>query len=326
MSLGMLVTDGRTASVQDLGRRRSRDGIATGGALDQHAAASANALVGNAPDAPLAELLLAGLTVVFDRDALVAVTGATADVTVGGFAAPQWQPVVVPAGSPLQIGAVADGTLAYLAVAGRWDVPAFAGGVGPDAGLGFTTALSPGRRIGIDGAPTRLVNPWLGVPLLRIPSPRPRRAPDVLDVLPGPDLARVEGMAEAITGGAFAVDARSDHVGVRLTGRLPAARPTGEILSHGVAIGAVELPPADELIVLQRGRSLTAGYPVVAIVSRAAQDVVAQLRPGSTCRLRWRAASECVADARRLRADRARTTDAVRAALDGMAHPELLAS
>jgi allophanate hydrolase subunit 2 len=54
----------------------------------------------------------------------------------------------------------------------------------------------------------------------------------------------------------------------------------GEILSRGVPIGAVEVPPSGELIILLRGRLVTAGYPVVAVLTKGSIDKVSQARPG----------------------------------------------
>jgi allophanate hydrolase subunit 2 len=54
----------------------------------------------------------------------------------------------------------------------------------------------------------------------------------------------------------------------------------GEILSRGVPIGAVEVAPSGELIILLRGRLVTAGYPVVAVLTKRSIDKVSQARAG----------------------------------------------
>lgn len=320
--LELTIESGQLVSVQDLGRRRARAGLATNGALDQYAAQAANALAGNDASEPLIELLLAGTEITVSGDALVAVTGAEAGFRVNDLPSPMWQPVFVPAGGRIAIDAISGGNLSYLAVAGSWEVPKFSGSATSDPGLGFSNLLTAGNRVAVRDAPARLVNPWYGVPLFRVPRLRPASTPvgedTIIEILPGPDTERVPGIRAALTASPFIVDQRSNYIGVRLTGTLPAARPRGEILSHGVAIGAVELPPSDELIILQRGRSLTAGYPVVAVVSRAAQDRVAQLRPGSSCRMRWRPLENCVAEVRQQRRDLDRSRLAMRALLAGL--------
>jgi allophanate hydrolase subunit 2 len=51
-------------------------------------------------------------------------------------------------------------------------------------------------------------------------------------------------------------------------------------VSAGVPVGALEVPGGDHIIVLHRGRGVTAGYPVPAVVTRHGLDRLAQLRPG----------------------------------------------
>lgn len=321
MTLELSVVGGRLACVQDLGRTRTRLGLSTNGALDQYAAAAANVLAGNPRANPLVEALLVGVEVEASREALIAVTGAPATLTVDGTPRPQWQPVVVPAGARIRVAGITGGTRTYLAVNGDWDVPRLAGSVAPDAGFGFGADLRPGHTIVVRNALRNLTNPWLGTPLFRLPPlAPPRPAEPVLDIMPGPDLDRVDGVREALTAAPFTVDPKSNYIGVRMRGELPGERPAGEILSHGVAVGAIELPPSDELILLQRGRSLTAGYPVVAVASRVSLDVAGQLLPGQSVRLRWRTVEQCTADHRRQLAALGAVETAMGSALAALRH------
>ena len=69
--------------------------------------------------------------------------------------------------------------------------------------------------------------------------------------------------------GPWEVAPESDHVGLRLAGEAPRRTHAAEILSRGVPVGAVEIPPSGGLLVLLRGRLVTAGYPVADFVQRA---------------------------------------------------------
>ena len=51
-------------------------------------------------------------------------------------------------------------------------------------------------------------------------------------------------------------------------------------------LGAIEVPSTSDLLLLHRGRGVTAGYPVLAVVTGAGLDTVAQLRPGDVVRFR----------------------------------------
>jgi allophanate hydrolase subunit 2 len=68
----------------------------------------------------------------------------------------------------------------------------------------------------------------------------------------------------------------------------------GEMLSRGVPIGAVEVPAGDELLVLHRGRGVTAGYPVLAVVTATGLSALGQVRPGQTIRFRHRTRDQAV--------------------------------
>jgi allophanate hydrolase subunit 2 len=78
------------------------------------------------------------------------------------------------------------------------------------------------------------------------------------------------------------VSGRSDHIGLRLSGPAIAQAVAGEILSRGVPVGAIETPPGGGIIVLLRGRMVTAGYPVMGVVTTEALDRLGQAGPGTT--------------------------------------------
>jgi antagonist of KipI len=73
-------------------------------------------------------------------------------------------------------------------------------------------------------------------------------------------------------------------VGVRLEGgRVEGA--DGELLSHGMVWGAVEVPPGGAPIILLADHPTVGGYPVPAVVAAVDRPVLGQLRPGDRVRL-----------------------------------------
>ncbi len=80
---------------------------------------------------------------------------------------------------------------------------------------------------------------------------------------------------------------KSNHVGLRLDGPVIHPEGLGEIVSHGVPIGAFEIPHGDELIILGRSRTLTAGYPIVAVATKASLPLLGQASPGRKMTFRW---------------------------------------
>lgn len=301
-----ITATGWLTTFQDLGRRDcERLGVPTGGAADQHSATVANLLAGNPPDATLLENLGGGLAFTADHDLLVAVTGAPDLITVDGAPAPSWTPLVVPAGRELRVEGVQDGSRVYLAVHGALNADVFLGSSAPDARMGFGQVVSPGTRVQarIRPLPDRFAEP----PLFRLPVPKLPLTPGpwTVDVVETSGTATIPGIRELIADSAYTVTDRSNHVGLRLAG--PVRHPPGdaEIVSHGVPIGALEIPHADELIVLGRYRTLTAGYPIVGVAARNSLPLLGQAGPGRELRFRWISREEAVRSAVR-RADSVR--------------------
>lgn len=303
-----VISTGWSATYQDLGRTDAeRLGVPTGGAADQHSAGVANVLVGNDRRAPLLEIMGGQFSVVPSSDVLVAVTGAPAPVTVDARPAPSWSPVVVPAGEELRIGAAQHGMRTYLAVNGAIQTETFLGSAAPDPRMGFGQAVARGTAIEVRSAFRGLRQGLPGGPLFRFPVPVPGLGPGpwTLDVVAARETATIPGITELLADSTYVVTPRSDHVGLRLSG--PVAHPVdrAEIVSHGVPVGAIEIPPADELILLGRYRSLTAGYPIAGLLTRTSLSLAGQAEPGRELRFRWVDRAEAVeAHVRRERAVR----------------------
>lgn len=276
-----VIQPGRTA-VTDLGRARGPlFGMPVNGALDQQAARAANALVGNLPDAPLLELLAFDFAARLTGDALIAVTGAETFVTVDGNPVPTWEPVLVGAGQTLRVTHIRGGMRVYVAFFGSLDAPRLMDSCAPDTVLGFGTHLAAGTRLALLRTVPPFAQPGLGVALFDFAALRPPRAtPLVIDVVDGPDIADFGDTAGRLFAAPFRVGASSNHVGLRFEGDPPQRQSTQEILSRGIPVGAVEVPAGTEVLVLHRGRGVTAGYPVLGVVTEAGLDALAQARPG----------------------------------------------
>ncbi|MEW1720566.1 allophanate hydrolase [Streptomyces sp. NPDC093109] len=282
---------GWLTTLQDLGRRDAeRRGVPTGGAADQHSAAVANVLVGNPRGATLIENLGGELALVPDRDVLVAVAGAPARVSVDGAMAGDWSPVVVPAGREIRVRCdTGRGTRTYLAVNGAIGAETFLGSAAPDARMGFGQILTRGARLPLETEFRRFRRAFFEPPLFRLPVPALRcpEGPWTIDVVESPGIHAIPGVREVIEESAYVVTPRSNHVGLRLDGPVRHPDTDTEIVSHGVPVGALQIPHADELIVLGRYRSLTAGYPIVGVASRASLPLLGQAGPGRELRFRW---------------------------------------
>jgi antagonist of KipI len=310
MSRIQVVKPGMLTTVQDLGRPGwQRYGVTPGGAVDARALRLANLLVGNAEGAAGLEITLAGPTLRMAEEALIALCGADFDAMVEGRAVPAWRPVWIKAGAELVFGAARSGCRGYLAVAGGIAVPRLLGGRGTHLAAGFggldgralrtgdTLKVGPASRwakllaqslaglaAGVEGLTAAR---WEVAAEARSPyAPSP-----VVRVMRGPQWdgfspeARVRFLNER-----FTVTPRSDRMGLRLAapagsalaGPALAGGGVREMISEGVATGAVQVPPDGQPIVLLADRQTIGGYPKIATVASVDLPLLAQLRSDDT--------------------------------------------
>jgi antagonist of KipI len=298
-----ILSPGLLTTVQDLGRHgHQRDGIPVAGAMDGFALRLANILVGNAEESAGLEITLAGPTLSFGAEALIALTGAEFDAMVNGERAPAWRPLRLPAGATLSLSRAVRGCRAYLAVAGGIDVPlvlgsrstylrASLGGKGGrplhrDDVLDHLVPKPLSRSIAARlaaGRPDFAAASWgAGFSFARLYSAAP-----TVRLLPGEHLSLLSesGRAE-LWRAEFRVGVQSDRMGYRLEGPVLELSERRELLSEAVTFGTVQLPPGGSPIVLMADRQTTGGYPRIGEVATIDHSLLAQLKPGDHLRFR----------------------------------------
>ena len=288
---------GPQTTVQDLGRfGQLRYGIPPSGPVDARAFVIANRLVGNPDGAAGLECTLLGPRFTVEIACAMAVTGAEAPVTINGNSAEPWATLALTPGDTVRIAAARAGVRICVAVSGGVDVPLT---------LGSRATYLRGRLGGLHG---RALKRDDVLRLLPAALPAPRRAgtgerstfesePEIR-VVPGPQADRftAEGMA-AFLGGLYEMLPQSDRMGARLTGpRIEHAR-GHDIISDGIALGAIQVPGDGQPIVLLVDRQSTGGYTKIATVGSFDIGRIGQVKPGE--RVRFRAVD--VAEAHRLR-------------------------
>lgn len=273
---------GPQTTLQDGGRQAWRDrGLSRCGALDDLALQQANLLVGNSADAAALEITLGPAALRFHEDAWVALTGTDVPADLGGrMLRPGWR-ALARAGDTLRLTAPQQRMRSYVAVSGGIDVPIVLGSRSTDLKAGFGggwgRALKDGDRLPLGPAAR-----WPQRPAgLRVPEWRP-----VLRVLPGPEVAEFEpDSLAAFFATAWRVSPQSNRMGYRLTGPVLRRRAgLGDLPSHGVLPGVIQVPPAGQPIVLLADCQTTGGYPKIGIVIQADLWQLAQAPLGSLLR------------------------------------------
>jgi len=271
---------GALTTAQDGGRPGfAHLGVPRAGALDAPAARLANRLVGNPEAAAVLETTVDGVQLRTATALTVAVTGAQAPLTVDGRAAPWGVAVGLPPGGVLDVGPATVGVRSYVAVAGGITLPPVLGSRSRDtlSGLG-PLPLSHGDVLPV-GRPSG------SVPAVDFTVPPAATQPVVLRLLPGPrdDWFGAAGLA-ALWTATYAVSPLSNRVGVRLTGPKVTRLRDGELDSEGIVLGAVQVPPDGQPVVLLADHPTTGGYPVIGLVDPRDLAGLAQARPGTTVR------------------------------------------
>lgn len=266
---------GPLTTVQDHGRFGHRDiGVSPSGAADLRALARANALVGNDPAAACLEVTFGGLSIRAGAPTLCAITGAECP---GG---PVESVLELTTGDVLSLDGARRGIRTYVAFAGGIDVA-------PVLGSRSTDTLS-----GLGPAPLRAGD------VLAIGTASPRRdAPALAEAPPlpagGADLAIVHGPRSdwldehawaALCESSWEVSSDSNRVAVRLGGA-PLKVRAASLAPEPLVRGAVQVPPDGRPILFLADHPVTGGYPVVAVLTPLACDLLAQCRPGMVVRL-----------------------------------------
>lgn len=281
-----VVRPGLLTTVQDLGRFGfQRFGMPVSGAMDTMALRLSNRLVGNPDEAAALELTVKGPELLFERDAVIALTGADLSAKIDAATVPLWTALNVTRGSTLSFGERRSGARAYLAVAGGIDVPVVLGSrathLSSQTGGFAGRALAKGDQV-VGGPPRPGAATCIGQTVPTTARPAYNTAP-ILRVVLGPQAEWFSTEAiEALVGGRYTVSPQSDRMGYRLIGPPLVHVGSTEVVSDATPAGALQVPANQQPILLMVDRQTTGGYPKIAVVISADLPLAAQLLPGDT--------------------------------------------
>ena len=285
-----VIKPGLLTTVQDLGRRGfAHLGLSPGGAADSVSFPIANLLVGNELNAAALEMTLLGPTLEFEVAATIAISGYGTSASL-----PMNEAFDVTAGTTVAVGPLSSGARAYCAIRGgvlipeimhssSTFLPAKIGGF-QGRGLRAGDKLAIGKRT--QGSPRKL-SPLVPTSLQLHHGPvrvTPSLQSDWFD----------QQTVDRFHQQAFTVTDQSNRSGLRLGGEPILASNRGELLTEGIALGAVQVPPDGQPIILFVDQQTTGGYPKIANVIAADLPRVGQLRPRDEIRFQSVTISEAV--------------------------------
>ncbi|AXH01047.1 hypothetical protein DVJ83_18335 (plasmid) [Deinococcus wulumuqiensis] len=270
--LGLLMDRGRTG--------QGRFGLVRSGALDAQAAAIANDLLGNAPDAALLELHLTGPVLEVLGAGAVACTGRGLRAEVNGDPLPPYSSRAVGPGDVLTFRPDGQGRVTYLAVSGGFETRPFLGSASTDLKGGLGRTLRAGDVLGYAQPPE---SPGFHVarqfaPYWTAPGSAQRGEVVRLRLLPvaGEETIPPEVLAALCAGPFRLLDL--DRMAARFSG--PAV-PGGEIRSEACPVGTVQVPPSGVPLVLLNDKGTLGGYSRPARVHPGDLPRLVQALPGT---------------------------------------------
>jgi antagonist of KipI len=289
MSVIQVQSPGLLTTVQDLGREGFGPlGVSASGAADPISLRLGNLLVGDVEGAAALELTLLGGTFLFPQGAIIALSGSDFGATLDGSALQPWISVEVKSNQALHVGATRSGARCYLCVQGGITVKPFLGSASTHllSGLGgyHGRALRKGDVLEIGPTTTRFQRHTVSPRTLERLSPR-----KLLRVTAGPQSDSFpEASRQRFYAGTYRVAEESNRMGLRLEGPPIAQGSSGEMITEGVSLGAVQITAGGQPIILFVEQQTTGGYAKIANVISADLHNLGQLRPRDEIRF------ECV--------------------------------
>jgi biotin-dependent carboxylase-like uncharacterized protein len=272
--------------LQDAGRFGVRHlGVTHGGALDWVSMSWANKLLNNPLDAAVIEITLGGLTLIAEADCCLALAGADLGARLDGRSIAPWRSFFVRKGQQLRFTQPVSGARAYIAAPGGFAAVEVLGScatVGREGlgGLdGSGKALAEGDQLTYSGASFELH----ALPDHLIPDFSDQRP---LDVVLGAQIGQFSGLSlfDAFNSD-WTLDSRADRMGMRLLG--PELVYQGKpMISEGISLGAIQVPPDGQPIVLLNDRQTIGGYPRLGALTPLSLARLAQKLPGTVVRMR----------------------------------------
>ncbi|TWF58898.1 5-oxoprolinase subunit PxpB [Neorhizobium alkalisoli] len=283
-----IVSLGLPVVFQDLGRSgQASQGISISGAADRTSFKAANRLVGNSANTAALEIALGGLRFRMKGRGVMALTGATAPITITGqdgitVSAPHHSAIALDDGDLVALGSPVSGMRSYLALRGGFAVTPVLESAATDT-LAQIGPASPavGDTLLILAAPAGAFVAS-ETPAFDMPS---ASQTVVLDVVMGPrtDWFTPEAV-ESFLSQEWSVTPQSSRVGIRLSGDALERANHGELPSEATVRGALQVPASGQPVLFLADHPLTGGYPVIANVAGHHLDLAGQIPVGAKIR------------------------------------------
>ena len=263
-----ILKGGMLTTVQDLGRYGYQSqGFSVAGVMDVRSFKIANLLIDNPENEAVLEFTLIGPTLEFTSDTIIAITGGDFTPTINGKPADMYTAIYMKKGDILKFGSARTGTRGYIAFSSYLQIPTVMGSrcTNLKSGIGGFKGrkLKEGDYINF-----RIKRRYLPFFLSRKLTPDNfEQDSATLRVVLGPqDKMFTKQGIHTFLNEEYTVTGDFDRMGCRLEGPFIASAGTSDIISDGIAYGAIQVPSHGKPIVLLSDRQTTGGYPKIGAV------------------------------------------------------------
>lgn len=298
------------ATVQDLGRDGFwRQGLGRAGVMDSISHKLANLLLGNKEGAATLEIPLSPARFKFTNRMAFSLVGAACNAKLDGRALPRAFAGIANKDQVLELGAMVAGARVYLALSGGIDVPEVLGSRSTqlrESFGGFEGRVLEQGDILVPASDDMPVLPENGLSLSLPPLRPTQKSHIVLRALPSSEHDSFSTDAlTAFWSLPYVITPQSNRQGYRFEGSGLTRISQGELRSHGIVPGIVQVPGGGQPIIQLADSATMGGYPKIATVIEQDLWLLGQARPGDTVQFEktsLEVAAQAVADEASLRA------------------------
>ncbi len=287
--MGVIVLQsGMKTTIQDRGRYGYQSsGFSVSGVMDRRSATLANFLVGNESTEPVIEFVLTGPEISFTKETIIALTGGDFSPAINGQPVENYRAIQVQKGDRLSLPFAKTGSYGYLAIANGLAIEEVMG------------SYSTNTRVHIGGYKGRPLEKGDSIPFARTINDGEnalvrKMKPEIFDgnnvelrVVLGPEEdSFTEKGIRTFLSYEYTLTSQIDRMGYRLEGEEIEHKASADIITNGIAFGAVQVPAHGNPIIMLADRQTTGGYTKIANIISVDIYKLVQLREGDSVRFR----------------------------------------
>lgn len=285
-----ILNPGLLTTIQDNGRYGYQQyGVPVAGVMDNFSHRAANILVENGEREAVLEVTMMGPRIEFEDTEVIAITGGNLLPAINGNQVSMWKSILVNPGDILSFQGMKTGCRSYIAFGGGIEVPLVMDSKSTymKAKMGgyLGRSLKAGEIIEI-GNPR---NPKETLKSRTIPKeyiPVYEKELEVRVILGPQDHMFTQSGIETFLSNSYTMTTDCDRMGFRLEGKEIEHVDGGDIISDGIAFGAIQVPGHGKPIIMMADRQTTGGYTKIGNIIWDDLWKAGQSKPGDILRFK----------------------------------------